>query len=99
MNHSKYSLYYVCCLRQYWSVIVSALTFPMRKKWEKFFRWKVYDVTLYARAGEWRSDDPFARQIMYARKLQGRQIARHPAKEIGRLGFEDKKFSRTGIKV
>jgi hypothetical protein len=51
--------------------------------------WDVYDATLYAPQGQWRSDMPFALQLSYLRKLHGEAIAERSIDEIRKQGFED----------
>jgi hypothetical protein len=51
--------------------------------------WDVYDATLYAPDGSWRSDQPFALQLSYLRDIAGKKIADRSVEEMRVQGFTD----------
>jgi hypothetical protein len=51
--------------------------------------WSIYDATLYAPAGSWGDDEPFALELTYLRALQGKKIADHSIVEIRSQGFSN----------
>lgn len=51
--------------------------------------WDVYDATLYAPAGRWSPDEPFALSLHYLRDLNGRDIADRSVQEMRKQGFDD----------
>ncbi|MFT4937371.1 MAG: hypothetical protein ACI88A_000385 [Paraglaciecola sp.] len=54
-----------------------------------FLFWNVYDAKLYAAAGVWSSDLPFALSLKYLRDLDGADIAKRSIDEIRQQGFND----------
>lgn len=51
--------------------------------------WDVYDVTLYAPQGDWSPDKPFALQLTYLRKLDGKKIADRSIEEMRGQGMDN----------
>jgi hypothetical protein len=51
--------------------------------------WDVYDATLYAPQGAWEKDKPFALQLAYLRKLDGKKIADRSLEEMRNQGVND----------
>ncbi|MGL6176243.1 MAG: chalcone isomerase family protein [Vibrionaceae bacterium] len=51
--------------------------------------WDVYDAKLYAAAGKWRADAPFALELSYLHDLDGEAIAKRSVEEIRKQGFSD----------
>jgi len=51
--------------------------------------WDVYDATLYAPQGTWRQDKPFALQLTYLRKLDGKKIADRSIEGMRAQGVSD----------
>jgi len=54
-----------------------------------FLVWNVYTATLYAPAGSWRPDGPFALHIVYHMELKGADIASRSVDEMRRQGLDD----------
>ena len=55
----------------------------------RFFIWNVYDARLFAPKGEFRRDAPFALELSYLRRLEGKAIAERSIVEIRDQGFDD----------
>ena len=55
----------------------------------KVLFWKVFDAQLYAPAGEWSMQKPFALSLAYLRRLKGDKIAERTIDEIRDQGFSD----------
>lgn len=51
--------------------------------------WDVYDASLYAPNGRWRSDAPFALQLSYLRDIPGHKIADRSVEEMRKQGLGD----------
>lgn len=51
--------------------------------------WDVYDAKLYAKKGEYESDQPFALSLHYLRSLKGKAIAERSIKEMRNQGLDD----------
>lgn len=51
--------------------------------------WKLYDMRLYAEAGEWQEGKPFAIELNYLRAFKGVDIATRSIAEIRKQGFTD----------
>ena len=51
--------------------------------------WDVYDARLYAPAGQWQANTPFALELNYLRDLDGEAIAKRSVEEIRKQGFSD----------
>jgi hypothetical protein len=56
--------------------------------------WDLYTATLYAPAGQWRAEAPFALELRYLTDLKGRKIASVSRDEIARQGrFDDARLA------
>lgn len=55
----------------------------------KYLVWNVFDAELYAPAGRWKPDAPFALTLHYLRDFSGKAIARRSAEEIRKQGFRN----------
>jgi hypothetical protein len=55
----------------------------------EYLFWDVYDAELYAPAGIWREDRPFALTLRYLLELNGESIAKRSIKEMRNQGFHD----------
>lgn len=51
--------------------------------------WQVYDAALFAPAGAWAADKPYALKLSYLRPLKGKKIADRSAEEMRKQGFTD----------
>jgi hypothetical protein len=54
-----------------------------------FLAWDIYDATLYASKGQWKSVGPFALKLSYFREVSGTDIADQSMEEIRNQGFDD----------
>ena len=59
----------------------------------KFFIWDVYDISLYASAGEFDPSQPFALRLQYLRNLRGKAIAERSIEEMRRQGISEVKLA------
>jgi len=51
--------------------------------------WDVYDATLIAPNGVWKSDQPFALKLTYLRNIEGEKIAERSVEEMRAQGITD----------
>lgn len=54
-----------------------------------YLMWDVYDATLYAPAGQFQPNQPYALSLTYLRDLDGRAIADRSVEEIRAQGFSN----------
>ena len=54
-----------------------------------FLAWDLYDATLYAPKGQWKSVGPFALKLSYFREVSGTDIADQSMEEIRNQGFDN----------
>lgn len=55
----------------------------------RFLVWNVYTATLFAPAGKWAPDEPFALHIVYHMDIDGEDIASKSVEEMRRQGLDD----------
>ena len=51
--------------------------------------WNLYDIKLYASAGNYQTQQPFALELSYLRKIKGKQIAKQGLVEMRKQGWDD----------
>ncbi len=54
-----------------------------------YLMWDVYDAALFAPQGTWKKDQPFALQLSYLRKIEGKKIADRSVEEMRGQGIAD----------
>lgn len=55
----------------------------------RYLFWDVYDAELFAPAGVWASDEPYALSLTYLRSLKGAAIAQRSVEEMQQQGYND----------
>lgn len=59
--------------------------------------WDIYDASLFAPGGHWRSDAPFALSLTYLRDFEGKEIAIQSVKEMRRQdGITNEQLDKWG---
>ncbi|MFT4993526.1 MAG: hypothetical protein ACI965_000546 [Paraglaciecola sp.] len=90
----------ILILGLYWGASAMGQTIPLIEQYVpkaqlvgqarlKVLFWNVYDAKLYAAAGVWSSEMPFALSLKYLRDLDGADIAKRSIDEIRQQGFDD----------